>query len=197
MNFFEYNEQIVSLTHVTNFTCPQAEDKKGFVLTTHLDYAQGIWDKDLMPVGAIVELGTFKTKKEALQVARDIIAGNYEVDTTQAPVDSEPESQPAGEETATEDPEKLNKIIEGTRELYRNAYTDTICTEIGINKAQIYAEAQRLWGKSESWEFGTWENYLHAFADFHQQKGVLYDSLKPKTDKAENDNQTKTKKSPF
>lgn len=197
MKFFEYNEQIVSLTHVTNFTCPKTEDKKRFVLTTHLDYAQGVWDKDLMPVGAIVELGTFKTKKEALQIARDIIAGNYEVVSAQAPVDSKPESEPVAEETANEDPEKLNKIIEGTRELYRNAYTDTICAEIGINKTAIYAEAQRVWGTSESWKMVTWENYLHAFADFHQRKGILYDALRPKPDETKNGNQTETKKSPF
>ena len=197
MKFFEYNGQIVSLSHVTNFSFPQTDDKNGFVLTTHLDYAQGVWDKDLMPVGAIVELDRFDTKKEALQVARDIIAGNYEVDITQAPVDSEPESEPVAKETATEDPAELNKIIEGTRELYRNAYTDTICAEIGINKNQIYAEAQRLWGKSESWEKPTWKNYLHAIANFHQHKGVLYDSLRPKTDETKNGNQTETKKSPF
>ena len=197
MKFFEYNEQIVSLTHVTNFSFPETEDKNGFILTTHLDYAQGVWDKDLMPVGAIVELDRFDTKKEALQVARDIIAGDYEVNYSKVPTESEPTPEPKDKETDTKDPEELNKIIEGTRELYRNAYTNTICSEMGINKTQIYAEAQRLWGKSESWEFETWENYLHAFADFHQRKGVLYDALRPKTNDSQNGKQTGKKESPF
>jgi len=199
MRFFQYNEQVINLEKIIDFsfiTNKQSRKPHTHTLFANLDYSQ---DEPLN-----IDLGTFNTKDDGLQVVKDILAGVYDIMTLQPatvgtspqliPVTEEvlePENQqttqvPEPTETETEeqpdDPAELEKVKEGTRELYRLEQTNIVCKELGIDKAKLYGEAQRLWGKSETWTQKSWETYLHAIANFHNRTGVLYDALKPKTD---------------
>jgi len=201
MRFFQYNEQVINLEKIIDFsfiTNKESRKPHTHTLFANLDYSQ---DQPLN-----IYLGTFNTKDDGLQVVKNILAGVYDIMTLQpVAVNVNPQLIPAGEETPEsdtqpeqtaetqqttetetqeqpDDPEELEKTIEGTRELYRLEQTNIVCKELGIDKAKLYGEAQRLWGKSETWTQKSWETYLHAIANFHNRTGVLYDALKPKTD---------------
>lgn len=205
MRFFEFNDKIVNLSQVTDFSCskefrPYQGEDKNFILKAHLGYSHGNSEKEEQTYDAAVPLGEFTSKADGLQVARNIIAGKYDVpvgkdaiteDVAPLPPETEPETEP---ETPTEtetqptqeqaqqtpdDPAAKEKAIENAREQFKLEQTKVVAGELNIDTVKIYGEAQRIWGDSDTWSTAQWENYIVAIADFQQRKGVLYDKLKP------------------
>ncbi|MXV73446.1 hypothetical protein F4Z99_04105 [Candidatus Poribacteria bacterium] len=211
MRFFEYDGQVVNLSHITNFSChkkhiPHQGEDEDFTLIAELDYSNGFWEKEEVSMNPRIELGTFNTQSEGLQVARDIVAGKYDlptvgaetptleaetaetppVETTDAPpVETTTESAEEQSEEQTqeqpEDQELKEKTAQSARDLFKHQQTKTVAAELNVDIVKIHGEAQRLWGDSDDWNTEKWQNYITAIADFHQRKGVLYDKLKPRT----------------
>ena len=208
MRFFEYNKNIVNLTHVSNFNCHKiiAEENE-YTLTAELNYSHGFWKNEEMNLGASVIIGRFQSQDEGVQVARDIIAGKYDLPVPSfeiiAPIDVNTETSPTETETQPEqeqpeDPEAKEKAISASRELLKHEQTKIITAELGIEIKTIHNEAQRLWGDSDDWNTEKWQNYVQAIADFHQRKGILYDKLKPQpSSETETNGNLETKKGPF
>ena len=207
MRFFEYNNQIVNLSQVTNFSCqkdfvPYQGENENFRLRAHLGYSHGTSEKEERSYDAAVELGEFTSKADGLQVVRNIIAGKYDLpvgteniteDVEPLPQETDPETEtetPAETETESteeqeqtqetpDDPAAKEKAIENARAQFKLEQTKVVAGELNIDTVKIYGEAQRVWGDSDTWNTAQWENYIVAIADFQQRKGVLYDRLKP------------------
>ena len=210
MRFFQYNNEIVNLTHVANFTClKEKNNDEEFILTAHLNYSHGYWDREEMELGVAVNLGKFQNKDDGLQIARDIIAGIYDLPLTfsyESPVENEtptetetPEAQEQ-EQEIPDDPTAKEKAIENAREQLKQKQTKVIAAELNIDPNKIYGEiyqkAQHIWGNSHQWDTEQWQNYIIAIADFQQRKGILYDKLKPQQ-QANGNTDKNTEKGPF
>ena len=206
MPFFEYNSQIINLTHVSSFSCDEKKNlyaendsEKAFDLTANLDYSHGMWEKEEINPGASIHLGTFRSKAEGLQVARRIIEGEYNIkvseeyanqkdesEKTHIPeISDTPKTEETTEEATAETKEENHKtkeeLIQNARDLFRLPQTQIIAKELNISHLKIFSEAERLWEDSDKWDTKQWEEYIKALADFHQRKGTLYDKLKPQT----------------
>ena len=128
MRYFEYNNEIINLSQVTNFTClkshmPYQGESENFILLTHLGYSHGNSEKEEQTYDACIKLGEFKERADGLQVVRNIIAGKYDVPTSAdavtedvAPIEPaneyENEATPTETETETTPPETETETTE-------------------------------------------------------------------------------------
>ena len=214
MRFFQYETDIINLNNVTNFTCTQqympeeGDPEPSYVLIAHLNYSHGYWDKEEMCLGAQIIISEFESQADGLKVARDIIAGEYDIPVgnqspthvltpdetetaeptetqTETSETSEPAETKTTEEQQPDDPKEKEKVIQSARELFKNPQTKVIATELGINTLQVYNKAQEIWGKSNKWSIEQWNNYTINLANFQQRNGELYDKLKPQNETTE------------
>ena len=72
-NWFEYNKNIINLDKIEGFRVHKITNQD--VAYTEMDVKKGKW---VLHAG-YTQLDNFKTKDEALNVARDIIAGKHKV----------------------------------------------------------------------------------------------------------------------